>query len=229
MEISGDFINKNLMGPSSYRIIEEISTKLKIDKKMRVLDLGCGNGLTSIFLANNFQAQIFAFDLWISATDNYGRIKNLGFDDRIIPIHGEAHDLPFSNNYFDLIISIDAYHYFGYEPGYLTNNLVALLKPNGRIAVAIPGIKAEFDNGIPKELIPFWRDDFIFHSCKWWRELWKNESGIRIDECTELKCVNEAWDDWLKCDNEHAKEDIAMMKAENGNYFNLVYISGTKV
>jgi len=37
---------------------------------MRVLDLGCGKALSSIFLAKEYGTQVWATDLWISATDN---------------------------------------------------------------------------------------------------------------------------------------------------------------
>ena len=40
---------------------------------MRVLDLGCGKGLTSIFIAKEFDVEVYAVDLWLSATENYER------------------------------------------------------------------------------------------------------------------------------------------------------------
>lgn len=41
----------------------------------RTLDLGCGFALTSLFIANETDAKhVYAFDLWVSATENYKRI-----------------------------------------------------------------------------------------------------------------------------------------------------------
>jgi len=66
------------------------------------------------------------------------------------------------------------------------------------------------------------------HSCQWWQELWRRSDSVRIKECKELVCHDEAWRDWLGCDNEYARRDIKMMEAEGGNYFNLVSIIGIR-
>jgi len=158
-EITPSFLKENMMGPNSMKIIEELSESLRLEKNMRVLDLGCGKGLTSIFLAKEYDVTVFATDLWISATENYERIKSMGLEDKIIPIHSEAHDLPFAHEFFDLAISVDAYHYFGIEADYLTKHFAPLVKKGGQIAVAVPGLKKEFTNGIPAELLPYWIDD----------------------------------------------------------------------
>jgi len=121
---------------------------------MRVLDLGCGKGLTSIFLAKNFDVTVFAADLWISATENYQRFKALGLEKRIIPIHAEAHDLPFAEEYFDLAVCIDAYHYFGAEPDYLGMHLAPLIRRGGEIAVAVPGLKRILRLAFPRKCSP---------------------------------------------------------------------------
>ncbi len=68
----------------------------------------------------------------------------MGLDDMIIPVHAEAHDLPYAQEFFDAAISIDAYHYFGIEPDYLEKHFAPLVKKGGQIAVAVPGLKAEF-------------------------------------------------------------------------------------
>ena len=224
-----DFVSKNMMGPNSMKIIEELAESLTLEKGMRVLDLGCGRGLTSIFLAREYGVTVFATDLWVSATDNYERIKSFELEDLIIPIHTEAHDLPFANEYFDVAVSVDAYHYFGNNEEYLPKYFAPLVKEGGQIAVAVPGLKKEFTNGIPAELVPFWVDDMNFHSCDWWTDLWKTSDFVRIKECRELKCHEEAWKDWLFCHNDHAHRDIDMMRAEGGNYFNLVSIIASKL
>jgi len=225
------FLKENMMGPNSIKIIEELSGSLKLEEGMRVLDLGCGKGLTSIFLAKEYGVTVFATDLWISATENYERIKSMGLEDKIIPIHAEAHDLPFAHEFFDAAISIDAYHYFGIEKDYLTNYFAPLVKKRGQIAVAVPGLKQEFTNGVPEELLPYWFDDMTLtlHSSEWWYNLWKTSDLVSIKECKELNCLEEAWKDWLACDNEYARRDVGMMEAEGGKYFNMISIVATRL
>ncbi|MDY0129768.1 MAG: class I SAM-dependent methyltransferase, partial [Methanosarcina vacuolata] len=58
-----DFAKENMMGPNSMKILEEVSESLKLEKGMRILDLGCGRGLTSIFLAKEYDVTVFATDL----------------------------------------------------------------------------------------------------------------------------------------------------------------------
>ncbi|HPC89301.1 MAG TPA: methyltransferase domain-containing protein [Methanothrix sp.] len=205
------FLKENMMGPNALRIFEEVSQSLNIEKGMRVLDLGCGKGLTSIFLAKNFDVTVFAADLWISATENYQRFKALGLEKRIIPIHAEAHDLPFAEEYFDMAVCIDAYHYFGAEPDYLGMHLAPLIRRGGEIAVAVPGLKKDFEAGVPPEMQPFWQENMNLYSCQWWEKLWRASDLTRTRECRELKCCREAWEDWLACDNYYARRDIDMM------------------
>jgi len=40
--------------------------------------MGCGTAMTSIFLAKEFGVQVWANDLWISATDNFRRNPTSG-------------------------------------------------------------------------------------------------------------------------------------------------------
>ena len=85
-----------------------------------MLDLGCGRALTSIFLAREYGVRVTAADLWIKPTENWERIQAAGCADMVTPVFAEAHDLPFADGYFDAIVSIDAYHYFGTDDLYLS-------------------------------------------------------------------------------------------------------------
>lgn len=54
------FLNENMMGPNAWFVAEELTADLSLKNGMRVLDLGCGRGLTSVFLAEKFGVQVFA-------------------------------------------------------------------------------------------------------------------------------------------------------------------------
>lgn len=85
---------------------------------------------------------MYATDLWIGATENYERFKDLGLADRIIPIHADGNDLPFAHNYFDTVISVDAsYYYFGREAGFMDAKLAPFVKQGGDHCTGFPGIQ----------------------------------------------------------------------------------------
>ena len=210
------FLLENMMGPNALKILEELTEGIKLTSDMKILDLGCGKGLTSIFLAKEFGVQVYATDLWITAAENFERFKKLGLEDRIIPIHANALDLPYAENYFDAVISVDSYHYFGNTPEFMDTKLAPYIKPNGIIALAFPGFKKDYHNNLPSELLISWgaEDLDTFHSCKWWHELLSQSQTINIESISELKCMEEAWQDWLECDEEHAINAILSYYAQ---------------
>lgn len=59
------FLIDTMMGPNAMRIAEELAGELPITPGMRILDLGCGTGISSILLAEKYAATVFAADLWI--------------------------------------------------------------------------------------------------------------------------------------------------------------------
>jgi len=63
-------INDLLMGPNPVKLTEELLLDHQIPNGATVMDLGCGRGVTSVFLAKEYGFRVFATDLWISATEN---------------------------------------------------------------------------------------------------------------------------------------------------------------
>ena len=223
-EYNFNFLKENMMGPNCIRILDELSKEFTLPPNARVMDLGCGRGLTSIFLAEEFDVQVYATDLWITATENYERIKERGLEDKIIPIHADAHDLPYADGFFDAIISIDSYYYYGAKEGFVDQKMAPLVKEGGFIAIAIPGLQKDFEGGVvPDEMTPFWVEDINFYSADWWKNLWMKEKSITITHCKSMQSHQQAWIDWLQCDNNpYAVRDIDMMKAEDGKYFDTI-------
>lgn len=221
-----EFLKVNMMGPNAMRLAEELASYLKINSDMRILDLGCGYGLSTLLLTQKYGAAVFAADLWISPTENYERFKAAGIDDKAIPISVDAtKGLPFANGYFDLLFSVDAYHYFGRTPEMLPS-LIPYVKKGGYIAVAVPGWKETIASGFPEELKLFFADGEAetFQTLDWWRSLWSAADGVEIIDAREMTCCRQAWDEWLACPNPYAVKDRGMMEAENGKYFNLVQL-----
>ncbi|MGB2578607.1 cyclopropane fatty-acyl-phospholipid synthase-like methyltransferase [Elusimicrobium simillimum] len=217
------FIKNNLMGPNALIILKELLDKLKLNKNMRILDLGCGTGLTSVCLAKETGAQIFAADLWISATDNLKRFTQLGLEKQIFPLQIDAaKPMPFAEDFFDAVISIDAYYYFGTAAGYLDKNIVPLVKKGGVIAIGIPGRKDENDAELAAKMEPYLQGEKNFHSLQWWKDLWQKSKNIEITAAFSMQCHEQAWQDWLASGHSFVKHDIEMMKADSGKYFDTI-------
>jgi SAM-dependent methyltransferase len=108
-----NWVRENWMGPHPLWLLEELCEHLTLKPGMKVLDMGCGKGITSVFLAKEFGVTVFANDWWISATENLKRFEEAGVAERVFPIHAEAHALPYAEGFFDAAISIDSYQYFG--------------------------------------------------------------------------------------------------------------------
>lgn len=221
------FLNENMMGPNAWLIAEELTANLLLKKGMRVLDLGCGRGLTSVFLAEKFDVEVFAVDLWISPTENYSRFQQAGVSHLTVPLQFDALRLPFAEGFFDAVVSVDAYHYFGNNNSYFTQVLKPILKKDALVAIAFPGMKYEVHENIPEEMKMFWEPEALemWHSIDWWKP--KFEPHLKKFQITEMNCFYKAWADWLACGNPYAIEDKPMMEADNGRYMNLIKLLGT--
>ena len=53
------------MGPHPLWQLEDLMAHLQVQPGDRVLDLGCGRGATSVFLAREFDLQVVAVDRWV--------------------------------------------------------------------------------------------------------------------------------------------------------------------
>ncbi|MGL6197010.1 MAG: SAM-dependent methyltransferase [Thermoguttaceae bacterium] len=221
-----EFLKATMMGPNTMRLSEELASHLSINEDMRILDLGCGCGLSTLFLVKKFRATVYAADLWISPTENYERFQSIGIGDKVVPISIDAtKGFPFANGYFDVLFSVDAYHYFG-DTAEMLPSLIPFVKKSGTVAIAIPGLKYEFGKNVPDEMQPYWNSEMerTLHSLDWWKNLWQRTEGIEIMDIREMVCCKEAWDEWLTASHPVVAEDIKMMEAEGGKYFNLVQL-----
>src|SRR5204863_5637684 len=141
----------------------------------------CFTAITSIFLARECGVHVHAADLpWIRPTDNLARIREAGVDDLVVPIEADARVLPFAEGYFDAILSVGAYHYFGTDVRYL-GYLKRFVRPGGAIAIVVPSNGTDpdelRDDESPSWAEPFRADWFSFRSATWWSRHWHRTFG----------------------------------------------------
>ncbi len=228
-----EWVLENNMGPNALWLTEWLCEKMDLKPGMRVLDMGCGKCLSSVFLAREFGVQVWANDLWISATENWQRIKEAGLEDRIFPVHAEAHELPYAEGFFDAIVSVDSYHYYGADDLYF-RYFRHFVRPGGQIGIAVPGLMRDFDGPVPEYLTKgqpgrgtFWAEDcWSFHTVKWWRNLWERTGRADIEVADTLP---DGWKQWLQfvkaCADAGARysiDEIDVHEADRGEYLGFV-------
>jgi SAM-dependent methyltransferase len=197
----------NVMGPHVLWLAEWLSQRLELKNGMRILDLGCGRAISSIFFAKEFGVTVCAADLWIKPTENGERIKQAGMSAQVFPIFAEAHDLPFAHESFDAIVSLDAYHYFGTDDLYLAY-ISKFLKREGQIGIAVPGWREELSE-FPPHLAPYWELDFCsFHSPRWWYRHWQKTGLVELQVADALENGWKLWLEWNDVCTEYGLENL---------------------
>ena len=220
-------IQNKIMGPNPIKLEEELLYSHRLPADAVVMDLGSGRGLTSLFLVKEYGFRVFSVDLWSDPSDNKRFFEEMGFSSKqIIPLKGDAASLPFAEEFFDGIVSIDSYHYFGRDNNFLKDKLLPLIKHNGYLYIAVPGMKKDLHGSLPPELLLFWtKEDLdMIHDCSWWRGLIEKTPGIEIISIREMESNEEVWNDWLACDNEYARGDRKIFEAGGGKYLNFIAI-----
>lgn len=236
-----------IMGPNPLKLCEEMlsivdevassgvpgsktaeSRRRAIPQGSVVLDLGSGTGITTALLAREYGYVAYGADLWSDPSENMRFFEELGLSNRrIIPMKIDASQgLPFAEGFFDAVVSTDSYNYFGRDTEYLGTKLLPYVKKNGLIAVCIPGMKRDCHSNPPACLFESWTPeqlDFI-HDIPWWRKLLQRTEGIEILEMREMQCTEEAWSDWLQCENEYAQGDKAAVEAGALEYLNTITV-----
>ncbi len=193
------WVTENRMGPNVLWLAESLAERMELEAGARVLDLGCGRAISSVFLAREFGAEVWATDLWIKPTDNWERILAAGLEGQVHPIYAEAHRLPYADGFFDAIVSLDAYQYFGTADLYL-EYLARFLRPGGEIGTVCPAYRWELGpDTVPDYLADLYGEGGFhsFHTADWWRDHWR-KTGLVEMTCADEPPESEAlWEEFV--------------------------------
>lgn len=181
-------------GANPLQLTEWLCSALDLTPGMRVLDLGCGRAMSSVFLHREYGVQVWATDLWFDVTENLQRIRDAGVEAAVFPIHADARALPFANEFFDAIVCIDAFPYFGTDETYLAY-LARFVKPGGLIAFAGAGLVQEFEDEVPEHLKAWWEPAmWALHSPAWWQRHWARTGIVDVQQADVMP---DGWKHWL--------------------------------
>lgn len=177
-----DWQLENEMGSPCLWLVEAVARRMDLRSGMKVLDLGCGRAISSIFLAREFGVQVFATDLFVDPTENLKRIREAKVDHLVSPVRADAHSLPFAEEFFDAVISINSYQFFGTADNFFNSHLEGFIKKNGQLGLALFGIHKEFNDLVPEYLREHWWNEFYyFHSLDWWKRHFRRCGTVEIE------------------------------------------------
>lgn len=208
-------------GANALWLTEWLSEAMNLQPGMRVLDLGCGKAVSSIFLHREFGVQVWAVDLWNSPSENHQRIRDAGASDCVFPLRAEARSLPFAREFFDAIVSIDSFPYYGTDDLYL-GNLLRFLKPGGAIGIVGAGLTREFGDTVPEHLRDWWipqtPDINLLHSTVWWKQHWARSGLLDVTLADTMPDGWKYWLAWQKAVAPDNQPEIQALEADNGQW-----------
>jgi SAM-dependent methyltransferase len=125
-------------GPNALWTTELLAEALPLRPGVRVLDLGCGAGVSSAFLAREYGVRVWAVDSRLDPAAVSEVARDAGVADRITPVVADARRLPFRAGSFDAVVCLSSFMWFGADDGVLAS-LVDLLVPGGRLGAVMSG------------------------------------------------------------------------------------------
>jgi SAM-dependent methyltransferase len=196
-------------GANPLWLAEWLCEVMELRPGMRVLDLGCGRALSSVFLHRELGVRVWATDLWFGASENLRRVRDAGVEEAVFPLHADARSLPFPEDFFDAVVSLDSYYYYGTDDLYLAY-LLRFLRPGGQLGIAGAGLMHELE-ALPAHLREWWTPDlWCLHSAPWWRRHWERSGLVDVEVADTLP---EGWRLWLEWMHLVAPDNLPEIRA----------------
>ena len=148
----------NRQGPGGDAETEKALNLAMADRAqpLRIADIGCGTGASTLLLARLLNAQITAVDFLQKFLDVLeGRAENLGLSEKITTLCCSMDDLPFGDEEYDVIWAEGAIYNIGFELGATYWN--RYLKPGGLlVASEITWVTSSR----PSEIQEYWEGEY---------------------------------------------------------------------
>ncbi|HEX8357602.1 MAG TPA: class I SAM-dependent methyltransferase [Segetibacter sp.] len=183
-----EMVKSRSVGGNALYNLETLVRHMTITPGMNVLDLACGKAISSVFIAKEFGARVFAVDSEYGADNNQAFIEENGLTGNVIPMQLDARQLPFAKEYFDCIIVTNSFTYFGTDDKFLPY-ILKFLKPGGQIGVADICFRSEIHTlaDVPQllktDFSTYW---YQIHALNWWINKWEKPALVTIQASGEV-------------------------------------------
>jgi len=123
---------------------------------LKIADIGCGTGASTLLLARLLEAQITAVDFLQDFLEVLeGRAENMGLSEKVTTLCCSMDNLPFGDEEYDVIWSEGAIYNIGFERGVIDWN--RYLKVGGLLVVSEI---TWMTNSRPPELNNYWDEEY---------------------------------------------------------------------
>ncbi|HEX2956809.1 MAG TPA: methyltransferase domain-containing protein [Chitinispirillaceae bacterium] len=177
-------------------LVVEMTRKMNLKPGDIVLDLGCGFGSASLYLAKTFGVTVIGVDFWFPPEKMNDRIHHEGLSNKVIPLNIDiTQNIPFAENYFDAIFCMNSFFIYGENSDFI-KKITGSLKAGGTFCIGgecfnqEPTYKRKED--IPEAYNFEWNWDAWdtcfskYHSPEWWRSKIEETGLLNIKYCKEL-------------------------------------------
>ena len=200
------------------RYLDELVTRLGIKEDIHVLDVGSGAGGPAIYIADKAGCRVSGIEINEVGVDVSRRLaKNSGMEEKVEFHLGDAMEMSFEKNTFDLAISLNVMNVFEDKTG-LFKEVYRVLKPSGTWVFLSGTFEISDDDETKRKmargyLIPQYYDSLQSYRKK--LEL----AGFQIEEITEY--VADFWvqvQKWGDAYKKHSTKIAEEQGKENTQY-----------
>jgi ubiquinone/menaquinone biosynthesis C-methylase UbiE len=160
-----DQVLENTLHPGGLKLTERLAEVAMLKPGCKVLEIGCGKGITAIFLARNYGCSITGIDISpiqiASATE---RTKNENMVGETSFIAADCQELPLFTDLFDMVFSECSISLVQNKKRIL-DEIWRVLKPGGRLTITDLVRRDNEVTNEPSETVPLFMSSFALFPC----------------------------------------------------------------
>jgi len=167
-----------ILHPGGIEKTDEMARMCQIDKDKKILDIGCGKGVTACYLANKYRCNVAGVDLSERMVQYARKMAAIrGLARRVSFTTADAYSLPFHDESFDIVLAECTTVLLDKEKA--LSEFLRVTKPSGYIG----DLEMTWQKPPPKELVEkvydIW-EGFTTMTLEEWKELYERTRVVDV-------------------------------------------------